>query len=116
MKYVGSFGPSAPWMDDDEPLCLEDFKLTLDLAANVLASNLETRAAALRQNVTWDNVLTEIRSQISAASVANRMSAIIELTDLLSELQANQTEEIQEPQADEHPVQSSLSRWDDPDE
>jgi hypothetical protein len=44
------------------------------------------------------------------------MSAIIELTDLLSELQANQTEEIQEPQADEHPVQSSLSRWDDPDE
>jgi len=103
-------------MDDDEPLSFQDFKLNLETAANLLASNLETRAAALRQNPSVDSVFSEIRSQISAAAVANRMGAVIELTDLLSELQASLGEENEISQDDGTEAMSSLSSWDDPDE
>lgn len=83
MKYSGSLGS---WLDDEEPFCLEDFRLSLEVAADRLASNLEARASFLRQNATWDVLSVELRSQMCAASVANRIDSMIELNDFLVEL------------------------------
>lgn len=111
MKYSGSLGS---WLDDEEPFRLQDFRLSLEVAADRLASNLETRASFLRQNPTWDVVSVELRSQMCAASVANRIDSMIELNDFLIELLQTTAEDDWKKQ---EPVESTPEvvrlAWDD---
>ena len=110
MKYSGSLGS---WLDDDEPFRLEDFRLSLQVAADRLASNLETRALYLRQNPTWDVISAELRSQMCAASVSNRIDSMIELNDFLVELLQTTAEDDwkkKEPEADPEVIRVA---WDD---
>jgi hypothetical protein len=81
-------GPSGPWSDDeadylgDEALYAE----VLEAAAEVLASDLEARAAMLREAPTLRALTEEIKRQMATAAYQGEFSTVRGLEDLLLSL------------------------------
>ena len=77
-----SLGPSAPWVEDDVV-----YSHVLRDAAKVLQERLRQRLSILdREDLCADDIVQEVRRQISESAVDGRISYAADLNDLAMDL------------------------------